>query len=82
MQTFQLYFLADDVLLTDKTPSGLQVLLHIATKWATENQMNWNTKAGKSEVLISAETRNQQFVLSGKPLNKVSEANYLGGDTE
>ncbi len=29
---------ADNVLLTAKTPSGLQVLLDIATNWATDNQ--------------------------------------------
>ncbi len=69
---------ADDDLLTAKTSLGLPALLDIATKWAMDNQMNWNTKAGKSEVLKSAETRNQQSVLSAKPLNKVSEANYLG----
>ncbi len=50
---------ADDVLLTAKTSTGLQTLLDIASKWANDRQMAWNTKKGKREVLQSRATRHQ-----------------------
>ncbi len=40
---------ADDVLLTAKSPLGLQSLLDIATLWADERGMTWNTKRGKAK---------------------------------
>lgn len=41
---------ADDVQLQAKHGCGMQKILNIATSWATENGMKWNTKPGKSEV--------------------------------
>lgn len=40
--------------------------------------MTWNTNAGKSEVLLSADTRSATFKLSGKTLTKVKEVSYMG----
>ncbi len=53
-------------------------MLDVASIWAEDNRMKWNTKVGKSEVLESSETVSRQFLLSGKPLSKVKEATYLG----
>ncbi len=68
----------DDVLLAAKSPPGLQRLLDIATKWAEDRQMTWNTKPGKSEVLEAVETRSSTFTLAGQPLGKAEEVKYLG----
>ncbi len=38
---------ADDVILLAMSPTALQRLLDIATIWATENGMTWNTKKRK-----------------------------------
>ncbi len=40
--------------------------------------MTWNTKAGKSEIPLSRDTRDRAFYLPGKPLEKVQEVSYLG----
>ncbi len=46
---------ADDVLITAKSPTGPQALLGIASNWAIDRQMTWNTEKGKSGVLLSRE---------------------------
>ncbi len=66
LQIFRLYY-------TAKTPAGLQAQLDIASKWANDRQMTWNIKKGKSEILQSRATKNQTFVLSGKPLSEVAD---------
>ncbi len=40
--------------------------------------MVWNTKPGKSEILLSNNTSSQTFILAGKPLTKGKEITYLG----
>ncbi len=52
---------ADDVLLSAKSPERLQSLLDIASAWAQDYQMAWNTKPGKHEVVLSTDTRSQTF---------------------
>ncbi len=69
---------ADGMLLSAKSTSGLQCLLDIASKWGNDFQMRWNTKPGKSEVLLTQETEQWPFMLAEKPLNKVREVPYLG----
>ncbi len=69
---------ADDVLLSAKTPTALQGLLDIATCWAEERGMIWNTNRGKSEILLSDDTENYSFHLAGKALSMVPEVTYLG----
>ncbi len=39
---------ADDVLLSAKSPEGLRSLLDIASAWAQDYQMAWNTNPGKT----------------------------------
>ena len=67
---------ADDVLLMAKSPSGLQWLLDVATRWAEEWGMSWNTGPGKSEVLGKDDER--RFSLANKHLRQVPEVEYLG----
>ncbi len=50
---------ADDVLLTAKSPEGLQTLLVIATKWGEDRQRRGTQKAGKSEIQVSKETKDE-----------------------
>ncbi len=69
---------ADDVLLSAKSPEGLQILMDISTIWAKESGMTWNTRRGKSEILESAETRGYAFKLALRELNQVKEVTYLG----
>ncbi len=52
--------------------------MNIATLWADERGMTWNTKKGKSEVLESKETRDLIFKLAGKRLEQEPEVTYLG----
>ncbi len=40
--------------------------------------MIWNTKRGKSEILLSDDTENHSFHLAGKALSMVPEVTYLG----
>lgn len=46
---------------------------YVASNWGNDRYMSWNTRAGKSEVFMSAETRLHVFILSGNPLGKVAE---------
>ncbi len=74
----QAVLFADDVLLSAKSPEGLENLLDIASVWVQDYKMVWNTKPGKSRVLLSTDTSSQRFILAGKPLTKVKEITYLG----
>ncbi len=69
---------ADDALLSAKTPTALQGLLDIVTYWAEERGMIWNTKRGKSEILLLDDTENHSFHLVGNALSIVPEVTYLG----
>ncbi len=73
----QVVLFPDDVLLSAKSPSALQGLLDIATRRADEQGMRWNTKRGKSEILMPDETKTNSFRLAGKTLSTVSEVTYL-----
>ncbi len=43
---------ADGMLLTAKTPQGVLSLMDIATQWAEQRAMPWNTKRGKAKCWI------------------------------
>ncbi len=64
---------ADDVLLSAKSPEGLQRLMDVSTNWAKERGMTWSTEKDKSEILESEETRGNTFKLAHRELNQVNE---------
>ncbi len=53
---------ADDVKLSAITANGLQDILDLASTWAHENEMSWNTE--KSVILRAKDTRRHKFILS------------------
>ena len=72
-------FLADDVILRAFAPDGLQMLLDIASDWALRTEMTWNTKPGKSAILVPPHcVCTEPFILSGAPLQVVYKTTYLG----
>ncbi len=58
------------------TAGGLQDSLDVASTWAHENGMKWNTK--KSVILRSKYTQGHEFFFSGVRLRSVIEVKYLG----
>ena len=74
-------FYADDLVLMCPSQRGLQELLNICEKYATENDIIFNTK--KTVVLVrrSKLLKNalvQPFMLCGEKLMEVNEVKYLG----
>ena len=74
-------FYADDLVLMCPSHRGLQDLLEICEKYASENDIIFNTK--KSVVLVrrSKLLKNaliQPFILCGEKLLEVNEVKYLG----
>ena len=67
---------ADDVKLAAETPEVLQTILDVATKWADQNGMTWNT--GKSWVLRTQATEEHSFFLAGSQIGLAEEVEYLG----
>lgn len=67
---------ADDVIVLGADEATLQRRLDICSGWAEENEMTWNTKIGKSQVLEGP--REASFYLAGTKLSNTQEARYLG----
>jgi hypothetical protein len=73
---------ADDIVLLAETPEQLQRMLDIASQYASQWQFKFNTKPGKSNVVICPHSAHERytnfFKLSGAPLAVTEQYKYLG----
>ena len=73
---------ADDIVLVAESAKELQLMLDCCSEYATQWQFRFNTKPGKSDVVIAppgAHPGDQpQFFLSGSELHVSEEYKYLG----
>ena len=73
---------ADDIVLIADNPAELQQMLDATSEFASEQQFRFNTKQGKSDVVISpqpsAEDAGIVFKLGDGPLHLSPEYKYLG----
>jgi hypothetical protein len=73
---------ADDIVLLAETPEQLQRMLDIASQYASQWQFKFNTKPGKSNVVICPHSEHERytnfFKLSGAPLEVTEHYKYLG----
>ncbi len=68
----------DDVLLSAKSPEGLQNLLDIVSGWAQDYQMVWNTKPGKVK-FYSQPTKQSKIHSRRQALHKSQRNNHPKG---
>jgi len=72
---------ADDVVLVANSPEQLQLMLDCASDYAAQWQFRFNTKPGKSDVVVAPNgsvAGDPQFTLSGAALHVSNEYKYLG----
>jgi hypothetical protein len=72
---------ADDIVLVAESAEQLQLMLDCTSDYATRWQFRFNTKAGKSDVVVSphaAASDDQQFRLGDGQLHVAREYKYLG----
>lgn len=71
---------ADDIVLVDRTLTGLQTKLDIVRKWSDEWGMTVNLKRGKTEHMVFGSRRRETFALKFGPhvVNRTSHYKYLG----
>jgi len=71
---------ADDIVLVAESPEQLQLMLDCASDYAANWQFRFNTKPGKSDVVVAPHKTpvDRPFLLSGMPLHVSEEYKYLG----
>ena len=70
---------ADDIVLVAETAEQLQQMLDCCSEYAAQWQFRFNTKAGKSDVVVAPNgDADHPFVLSGVELHVSHEYKYLG----
>ena len=70
-------FFADDASLYAQTIQNMQFLLDVCSSWASKTGMTWSTS--KCKVLLQQTSEpTTQLILSGSPLETVTQTNYLG----
>jgi hypothetical protein len=70
---------ADDIVLVAENAAQLQQMLDCCSEYAAEWQFRFNTKAGKSDVVVAPNGDSEHsFMLSGAELHVSNEYKYLG----
>ena len=74
-------FFADDIVLISPSSRGLNMLLKIASNYATDHQVIFNPSKSKVMVIRSKDYKNSKFPefrLNGKKIDECCEIKYLG----
>jgi len=77
--TYNVYCYADDILLSSTTPTGLQTLIDIATKYITQQGLRFNpSKTTCMSFGKPAFRQNPEWTIQGSKLQIVDAMTYLG----